>query len=132
MHRRCDSSVSERWLDLQEEVHGDMAANFSIYPQKWGLTKTDTNIDHRRVPNLQKYFDRKGKSVPITQNGEDYIPGDVVSWDLNGKGLTHIGLVSNNWNQSSKRYFIIHNIGGGARAEDRLFEWKIRGHYRYF
>jgi uncharacterized protein YijF (DUF1287 family) len=119
-------------MDLQKAVHEDMAENFSAYPKKWGLLKTDTNIDHRRVPNLQKFFDRKGKSIPITLRGEDYDPGDVVSWDLDGNGMTHIGLVSNYWNQSSNRYSIIHNIGGGAHAEDRLFEWKITGHYRYF
>jgi uncharacterized protein YijF (DUF1287 family) len=119
-------------IDLQKEVHEDMAANFSLYPKKWGLVKTDTNIDHRRVPNLQKFFDRKGKSISVTLDGEDYSPGDVVSWDLDGKGMTHIGIVSNYWNQSSKRYSIVHNIGGGVHAEDRLFEWKITGHYRYF
>jgi uncharacterized protein YijF (DUF1287 family) len=119
-------------VDLQKEVHEDMSANFSVYPQKWGLAKTDTNIDHRRVPNLQKYFDRRGKSLPLTSNAGDYRPGDVVSWDLNGKGMTHIGVVSNLWNEDEKRYLIIHNIGSGARAEDRLFDWKITGHYRYF
>lgn len=119
-------------IDLQKEVHEDMAAHFADYPQKWGLKKTDTNIDHRRVPNLQKYFDRRGKSLAVTTNGNDYRPGDVVSWDLNGKSLTHIGVVSNLWNEDEKRYLIIHNIGSGAQAEDRLFEWKITGHYRYF
>jgi len=119
-------------VDLQKEVHEDMGANFSAYPQKWGLAKTDSNIDHRRVPNLQKYFDRRGKSVPITSNGGDYRPGDVVSWDLDGKGMTHIGVVSNLWNDRQKRYLIIHNIGAGVHAEDRLFDWKITGHYRYF
>jgi len=119
-------------VDLQKEVHEDMGANFSAYPQKWGLVKTDSNIDHRRVPNLQKYFDRRGKSVPITSNGGDYRPGDVVSWDLDGKGMTHIGVVSNLWNDRQKRYLIIHNIGAGVHAEDRLFDWKITGHYRYF
>jgi uncharacterized protein YijF (DUF1287 family) len=119
-------------VDLQKEVHEDMAAHFADYPRKWGLAKTDTNIDHRRVPNLQKYFDRKGKSVPVSTNGADYLPGDVVSWDLNGKGMTHIGVVSNLWNAEASRYMIVHNIGAGARAEDRLFEWKITGHYRYF
>jgi len=119
-------------VDLQKEVHEDMAKNFTVYPQKWGLSKTDTNIDHRRVPNLQTFFGRKGKALPITSSGDDYKPGDVVSWDLDGKGMTHIGLVSNYWNASSKRYYIIHNIGGGTRAEDRLFEWKITGHFRYF
>ena len=125
-------SLRAAGVDLQKEVHEDMSANFSVYPQKWGLAKTDSNIDHRRVPNLQKYFDRQGKAVPVTSNGTDYRPGDVVSWDLNGKGMTHIGVVSNLWNEDEKRYLIIHNIGGGVHAEDRLFDWKITGHYRYF
>ncbi len=119
-------------VDLQKEVHEDIKANFASYPNKWGLQRPDTNIDHRRVPNLQTFFTRKRKSLPISSKAEDYKPGDVVSWDLDGKGMTHIGIVSHLWNERSKRYLIIHNIGGGARAEDRLFDWKITGHYRYF
>jgi uncharacterized protein YijF (DUF1287 family) len=119
-------------VDLQQAVHEDMKGDFSVYPQKWNLKKPDTNIDHRRVPNLQTYFTRRGKSLAITDKAESYEPGDVVAWDLDGKGLTHVGLVSNLYNDSTKRYLIIHNIGGGARAEDRLFDWKIIGHYRYF
>lgn len=119
-------------VDLQRQVHEDMAGNFGTYPQKWGLTKTDTNIDHRRVPNLQTYFERRGKARPVTVDPKDYEPGDVVSWDLDGKGMTHIGIVSNLWNETSKRFLIIHNIGRGAQAEDRLFEWKVTGHFRFF
>lgn len=119
-------------VDLQKEVHEDMAANFSAYPKKWGLTKTDTNIDHRRVPNLQVFFSRKGKNLPVSSKNSSFQPGDVVTWDLNGKGLTHIGLVSNLQHPLTGRYLIIHNIGNGTKAEDRLFEWKITGHYRYF
>ncbi|MEZ5427413.1 MAG: DUF1287 domain-containing protein [Pyrinomonadaceae bacterium] len=119
-------------VDLQKEVHEDMRANFSKYPQKWGLSGPDTNIDHRRVPNLQTFFERRGKDLPVSDNGETYEPGDVVTWDLDGKGMTHTGLVSNIWSDESKRYLIIHNIGRGARLEDRLFDWKVTGHYRYF
>ena len=119
-------------VDLQKEIHEDMAGNFEVYPQKWNLPKPDTNIDHRRVLNLQKFFERKGKALTITDKAENYKPGDVVSWDLNGKGLTHIGLVSNIFNENTGRYSIIHNIGAGAAAEDVLFDWKITGHYRYF
>lgn len=119
-------------VDLQKEVHEDMAANFAAYPKKWGLPAPDPNIDHRRVPNLQTFFTRKGKAVVISTNPDDYQPGDVVSWDLDGKGMTHIGVVSNLWNERTKRYLIIHNIGGGTKAEDRLFDWKITGHFRYF
>ena len=119
-------------VDLQREVHEDMRLNFSVYPNKWNLKSPDTNIDHRRVPNLQTYFSRRGKSLIVTTKGENYKPGDVVSWDLDGKGLTHIGLVSDVWNERTKRYSIIHNIGAGAVLEDRIFDWKITGHYRYF
>jgi uncharacterized protein YijF (DUF1287 family) len=119
-------------VDLQKEVHEDMKQNFKAYPQKWKLTKPDANIDHRRVPNLQTFFTRKGKSLAITNDGTDYKPGDVVAWDLDGKGMTHIGLVSNFYNEKTKRYLIIHNIGGGTKSEDKIFDWKIIGHYRYF
>ena len=119
-------------VELQKEVHEDMAANFSAYPNKWGLTSTDTSIDHRRVPNLQTFFTRRGKSLPVSLGSADYKPGDVVSWDLDGKGMTHIGLVSNIWNNRTRRYLIIHNIGGGTNVEDRLFDWTVTGHYRYF
>lgn len=119
-------------VDLQKQVHEDMRGNFSLYPTKWGLTKADPNIDHRRVPNLRTFFTRKGKSLDVTERADDYKPGDIVSWDLDGKGLTHIGLVSNLWSKQNKRYLIIHNIGSGAKAEDVLFDWKITGHFRYF
>lgn len=119
-------------VDLQKEVHEDMRKNFAEYPKKWGLEKPDTNIDHRRVPNLQTYFSRKKKALPITERAENFLPGDVVSWDLDGKGMTHIGVVSDRLNDGKNRHLIIHNIGSGAMAEDRLFEWKITGHFRYF
>ena len=125
-------SFRKAGVDLQKEVHEDMVASFSAYPKKWGLPAPDSNIDHRRVPNLQTFFKRKGKSLEITNKAENYKPGDVVAWDLDGKGMTHIGVVSNLWNQSTKRYSIIHNIGGGTKAEDVVFDWKIIGHYRYF
>ena len=119
-------------VDLQKEVHEDMQSNFAAYPKKWNLKSPDSNIDHRRVPNLQTFFTRRGKSLPITNKPEDYQPGDVVAWDLDGKGMTHVGIVSNMYSETTKRYSIIHNIGGGAQAEDRIFDWKIIGHYRYF
>lgn len=116
-------------IDLQKEVHQDMAANFSKYPKIWGLQATDTNIDHRRVPNLQTFFKRKGQSLTITEVASDYKPGDIVTWILSNN-LTHIGLVVNK-KASSGRYMIVHNIGGGQVMEDVLFRYKITGHYRY-
>src|SRR6476661_4539327 len=118
-------------IDLQKEVHEDMAANFSAYPTKWGRREPDPNIDHRRVPNLMVFFSRKGESLPITDRAEDYAPGDLVTWDL-GRGLTHIGMVVDRKTLLSRRYMIVHNIGAGPKMEDALFNWKITGHYRYF
>jgi hypothetical protein len=117
-------------IDLQKEVHEDMAANFSRYPTKFGLTTTDTNIDHRRVPNLRVFFERKGKSLPVTAEAADYRPGDIVTWDLNAS-QTHIGIVVDAPSATPGRYMIMHNIGQGPKIEDVLFAWKITGHYRY-
>jgi uncharacterized protein YijF (DUF1287 family) len=118
-------------IDLQKEVHEDMATNFSAYPRKWGRREPDPNIDHRRVPNLMVFFSRKGESLPITDRADDYAPGDLVTWDLGG-GLTHIGMVVDRKTLLTGRYMIVHNIGAGPKMEDVLFDWKITGHYRYF
>lgn len=117
-------------IDLQKEVHEDMAANFNKYPKTWGLAGTDKNIDHRRVPNLMVFFSRKGTEKPLTMNPGDYLPGDIVCWNLGG-GITHIGLVANIKSEDGKHYMIIHNIGGGQVLADCLFEYKIIGHYKY-
>ncbi|MEX0314305.1 MAG: DUF1287 domain-containing protein [Allomuricauda sp.] len=117
-------------IDLQKEVHEDMKANFSAYPNIWGLTRTDTNIDHRRVPNLMTYFKRKGAEKAITNNPKDYLPGDVVCWNLGG-AITHIGIVVDKKSRDGKRHLIVHNIGRGQVMEDILFDFKIIGHYAY-
>ncbi|HWC77637.1 MAG TPA: DUF1287 domain-containing protein [Blastocatellia bacterium] len=118
-------------VDLQKEVHEDMKRSFSAYPQKWGLRGPDPNIDHRRVPNLMTFFRRVNKEIRLSSEAADYLPGDVVAWDL-GNGLLHIGIVSNVTERAGTRFNIVHNIGSGARIEDVLFSWKIIGHYRYF
>lgn len=117
-------------IDLQKLVHEDMKANFSKYPKKWGLKKTDTNIDHRRVPNLMKFFGRKGVVLATSTNPADYNPGDIVCWDLGG-GITHIGFVVNRKSADRKRFMIVHNIGGGQVLADCLFSYTIIGHYRF-
>jgi len=118
-------------LDLQKEIHEDMSQAFDAYPKRWGLARADSNIDHRRVPNLMTYLARKGKSVPITDNPNDYRPGDVVTWDLGG-GVDHVGIVTDVSFTPGGACLIVHNIGAGTRVEDVLFDWKITGHYRYF
>ncbi len=115
-------------IDLQKEVHEDMKANFAKYPQQWSLKKPDSNIDHRRVPNLMTFFKQRDCEVPITKSISDYLPGDIVAWNLGG-GITHIGLVSDR-KTASGTPLIIHNIGSGAQEEDILFGYRVIGHYR--
>jgi uncharacterized protein YijF (DUF1287 family) len=117
-------------IDLQKEVHEDMKAHFQLYPKIWGLSKTDTNIDHRRVPNLMTFFQRRGAERPISRNTAHYNPGDIVCWDL-GSGLTHIGIVVGQKSADGQRNLIVHNIGNGQVLADCLFDFKIIGHYFY-
>ena len=90
-------------IDLQKLVHEDMRSSFSSYPKNWGLSTTDRNIDHRRVPNLH---------------------GDLIAWDLTGNGLWHIGIVVG-------PDTFVHNIGSGPVKDTGIDQWKILGHYRY-
>ncbi len=117
-------------IDLQKEVHEDMKAHFNAYPKIWNLKSTDKNIDHRRVPNLMTFFKREGAEKLITKNPNDYLPGDVVCWNLGG-AITHIGIVVDKKSKDGKRNLIVHNIGRGQVLEDCLFNFKIIGHYRY-
>jgi uncharacterized protein YijF (DUF1287 family) len=107
-----------------------MSAHFKAYPDNWGLSRPDRNIDHRRVPNLQVFFVRHGASLPVSDNPEDYSPGDLVNWMVAGN-LPHIGIVVDRRSEDGSRPLIVHNIGAGPRLEDVLFEFPITGHYRY-
>lgn len=120
-------------IDLQKEVHEDILHNWSAYPHdsRWKQSHPDSNIDHRRVPNLAVFFSRKGETLPTTYGADDYSPGDLVTWDLGG-GVPHIGIVVDQKSPRGERYSVVHNIGEGPRMEDVLFRWKITGHYRYF
>ncbi len=124
-------SYRKSGVDLQKEVHIDMVSNFSKYPKKWRLSSPDKNIDHRRVPNLMTFFSRKGIIKKISNDPKDYLPGDIVCWNLGG-GLTHIGIVSKLKSTDGIRFLIIHNIGDGQVTEDCLFRFPIIGHYQYF
>lgn len=107
-----------------------MKENFHLYPRIWGLTQPDPNIDHRRVPNLMTFFARKGKKIAPSHEAKDYLPGDIVTWDLGG-GTTHIGIVINQKSIVSDQPLIVHNIGYGQEVSDCLFAFKISGHFRY-
>jgi uncharacterized protein YijF (DUF1287 family) len=119
-----------RAIDLQRLVHEEKKANWDAYPnqRRWGLSKPDPNIDHRRVPNLMTYFRRAGYAAPHTRAAVDYLPGDVVAWDLGG-GILHIGIVSDR-SSAGGTPLVVHNIGSGAREEDILFRYTVIGHFR--
>ncbi|MDL5045995.1 DUF1287 domain-containing protein [Oscillatoria amoena NRMC-F 0135] len=117
-------------VDLQKEVHEDMRIHFQGYPKIWGLKKPDTNIDHRRVPNLMTFFGRHGTKQEISKNPDDYQVGDIITWNLPGN-LPHIGIVVNRKSSDGKRNLIVHNIGNGQEMTDCLFQYTITGHYRY-
>jgi uncharacterized protein len=122
-------ALREMDFDLQKLVHEDMKKNFSKYPKNWGLSRPDKNIDHRRVPNLQTFFKRRGISLEVTRNKDNYLPGDLVTCTVAGK-LPHIMIVSEKKEDGVP--MIIHNIGGGTQEEARLFDFPITGHYRWF
>jgi len=119
-------------IDLQVLVHEDMSRAFSKYPSKriWGMNKTDSNIDHRRVPNLAVFFERHGQKLPVSSRASDYKAGDIVTWSLAGN-LPHIGIVTDKISTTSGNPLIVHNIGSGPKLEDTLFSAKITGHYRF-
>ena len=122
-------ALREIKVDLQKKIHEDMKKHFPLYPKNWGLKFPDKNIDHRRVPNQQKFFERQGWSLPITTKAKDYRPGDIVAWKLLN-GRDHVGVVTNKVTNNGTP-LVVHNIGWGARIEDVLFDWTITGHYRY-
>ena len=117
-------------IDLQQLVHEDMKAHFSLYPKIWGMKQPDANIDHRRVPNLQTFFTRHGEKLPVSKRAEDYQPGDLVTWRLSDN-QPHIGIVTNKRVPGSNMPLIVHNIGWGPKLNDMLFDYPITGHYRF-
>lgn len=117
-------------VDLQKEVHEDILADSTAYNIKqWGQSKPDTNIDHRRVPNLQIFFSRKAEELPIDQSNDTYKAGDVVIWQMDNDKL-HIGIVTNKKSPYGTP-LVVHNSTSGQRMQNVLFHFKIIGHYRY-
>ncbi|HET6782854.1 MAG TPA: DUF1287 domain-containing protein [Pseudoxanthomonas sp.] len=122
-------ALRSQGVDLQQTIHEDMRAHFAEYPQQWGLQGPNYSIDHRRVPNQMRWFEREGWSRPITANAADYAAGDIVAWKLSGSGLLHIGIISDR-RASDGTPLVIHNIGNGTQEDDILFRHAIIGHYR--
>ena len=116
-------------IDLQVKVHEDMKGAFRAYPQSWGMSGPDPNIDHRRVPNLQTFFRRAGAQLPVVRDAAAYRAGDLVTWML-PRSLPHIGIVTAQ-RSSTGTPLMVHNIGRGPEVEDMLFTYPITGHYRY-
>jgi len=111
--------------DLQKLVHEDAKK-----VQYLRIVVPDTNIDHRRCPNLIQFFRRHGTELPLVAKGKMmYRPGDVIFWKL-PDGLDHVGVVSDRISKNGNP-MIIHNIGPETCETDVLHRWKIVGHFRY-
>ncbi|RYD31446.1 MAG: DUF1287 domain-containing protein [Verrucomicrobiaceae bacterium] len=117
-------------MDLQVLVHEDMTENFRAYPQLWDATGPDTNIDHRRVPNLQRFFERKGETLDPSRNAADYKPGDIVVWSL-ANAETHIGIVVPGPGDRAGEPWVVHNMGAGVKWENVLFDYTRQRHFRF-
>ena len=122
-------------VDLQQLVHEDMSEHFRLYPQLWERKGPDRNIDHRRVPNLLRYFSRFGKVLNNSHSLDDYEIGDVVTWSLPygaaEQAGSHIGIIVPGPGARSGEKWVVHNIGSGPKWEDKLFEYEIAGHFRF-
>jgi uncharacterized protein YijF (DUF1287 family) len=121
-YRKCGS-------DLQALVHEDMIKAWGAYPKLWGLSRPDSNIDHRRVPNLSVFFARHGRVLETNAEAKLYLPGDIVTWKLRS-GVPHIGIVSDRRSDLGVP-LVIHNIGLGTQEEDALFLYSLIGHFRF-
>ena len=116
-------------VDLQQLVHEDMSVNFKLYPQIYPEREADPNIDHRRVPNLQRFFSRFGESLPSNRDDGAYSVGDIVIWQV-GRDR-HIGIVVPGPGQRSSERWAVHNLNAGPVWEHCLFDFEVVGHYRY-
>lgn len=115
--------------DLQALVHRDMSAHWDQYPHISGLRRPDPNIDHRRVPNLARFFTRHGQvltNVVSPKTLPQWQPGDIVCWKIPSD---HTGIVSDRRDPAGVPY-VIHNMSQCAE-QDVLTLWPIVGHCRY-
>lgn len=117
-------------IDLQKEVHEDMAEHFRLYPGLWDAMEPDPSIDHRRVANLQRFFERKAQTLPASREAADYRPGDIVIWSL-ANADKHIGIVVPGPGNRAAEPWVVHNMGAGVKWEGVLFDFKIEAHFRY-
>lgn len=81
--------------------------------------RVDRNLYHRRCANQIPYFRKHAMSLTKNPNAKDWQPGDIIYWDLNGKGLLHTGIVSDKKNVFGRLY-VIQNIGPVASEDDAL------------
>ncbi|NLA11406.1 MAG: DUF1287 domain-containing protein [Firmicutes bacterium] len=117
--------------DLQRLIHEDMSENFNLYPPLWGLSKPDSNIDHRRTQNQMVYFERFGEKLTLEVTEAElsqWQSGDIVYWTF-PNGQEHTGIISDRTNRAGIP-LVIHN-SSIAREEDCLLRWEIIGHYRF-
>lgn len=123
-------------LDLQRLLHEDMERDFTAYPRMWNMAHPDTNIDQRRVPNLEIFWCRAKSELWIADRSiaGDAFPrpiamGDLLTWRLDAR-LPHVAVVVT---ADGHDPTVVHNIGGGVEEVQLMAfrEHRAHGHYRW-
>ena len=117
-------------FDLQQAIHEDMRDNFDDYPSIWGLSRPDKNIDHRRVPNIERFLKRGGYELPA----ENWRAGDLITCRVGN--LPHIGIVADHHRSRTSIGVgdfpkVIHNIGRGTREESVIGLYNSQRRFRF-
>jgi uncharacterized protein len=118
--------------DVVVRAYRALGIDLQVLVHKSGAGSGDTNIDHRRVEVLRRFFAKSGTSLPTSTNPADYKPGDIVTYYMPNGWLskTHIAIVAAEKTATGVP-LVVHNRGWGVQAEDWLFAEKITGHFRY-
>ncbi|WP_035294999.1 DUF1287 domain-containing protein [Clostridium sp. KNHs214] len=120
-------------IDLKQMVDKDIQDYLKDYPRV--KNAPDPNIDFRRVPNLNVFFQRHALSLtkevkPFNiDNLRQWQPGDIVVFL---EPYEHIGIISNKRGKDGVPY-IIHNSNPHASEVRNFNLWraKVAGHYRW-
>jgi hypothetical protein len=110
-------------IDLQSAVHDDVRSAPAVY----GIARPDSNIDHRRVRTVIKYFVRhfEAHTTAIDDPSDPIAPGDIVFFDTfpSRPGPDHLGVVTRSLGKSDKPLVINNWTTGYATKKMDLLSF---------
>lgn len=134
-------AFKEAGIDIRSLVNEDITNNFNQYPlrQIWGQRIPDSNIDYRRIQNLEIFFKRNSQVLIINfdpadhENLNSWLPGDIVFFDMDKDGYTdNAGILSDKTTRKGVLKVIYNYIDPGYTVERDILEIsKITGHFRW-